>query len=68
MFTELGELVVVTPKGSRYFEEVPLRLAPQVRRAAHGLRCVERQSCTPHQFNLIIIFASSVSKQKKQLR
>lgn len=34
MFTELGELVVVTPKGSRYFEEVPLRLAPQVRRAA----------------------------------
>eukprot|EP01052_Picozoa_sp_SAG31_P020924 SAG31_NODE_1594_length_7791_cov_2.912192_3_plen_504_part_00 len=30
MFGELGELVVVTPKGSRYFEEVPVKLLPQM--------------------------------------
>ena len=30
MFGELGELIVVTPKGSRYFEEVPIKLVPQL--------------------------------------
>ena len=42
MFTELCDLVVVTPKGSRYFEEVPVKLVPSLLSAVGLPKSVER--------------------------
>ena len=42
MFTELSDVIVITPKGSRYFEEIPHKLIPALLAKVGLPKAVER--------------------------